>query len=136
MNRKAFLIIALAALAFFMPTLAFAIQSGQGPGHGMRMRGDFEWYYTVHGALSTVNLILLVVLLVIYVGVYSETRSEFALWLVIFSLAMMMYAITSNPWLHRVFGFEAYGLGPFAFFPDLFTLIALAVLLFHAVRYR
>lgn len=136
MSRSALLIFILALLALSIPTLALALQPGQGPGHGMRMQGDFEWYYMVHGILSTVNLVLLVVLFVIYLWVYSETRSEFALGLVIFSAAMMMYAVTSIPWLHHAFGFDAYGLGPFAFFPDLFVLAALIVLLSYALRYR
>lgn len=134
MNLKAFTIIALAALALSMPVLAFA-QPG-GPGQGMRMHGDFEWYYSVKGVLSTVNLVLLVILLIIYLRVYSDTRSEFALGLIVFALAMMMYAITSNPWLQSGFGFRGSGLGPFAFFPDLFALVALVILLFFAVRYR
>lgn len=134
MNWKAFTIIALAALALSMPVLVFA-QPG-GPGQGMRMHGDFEWYYSVKGVLSTVNLVLLVILLIIYLRVYSDTRSEFALGLIVFALAMMMYAITSNPWLQSGFGFRGSGLGPFAFFPDLFALVALVILLFFAVRYR
>lgn len=134
MNWKAFTIIALAALALSMPVLAFA-QPG-GPGQGMRMHGDFEWYYSVKGVLSTVNLVLLVILLIIYLRVYSDTRSEFALGLIVFALAMTMYAITSNPWLQSGFGFRGSGLGPFAFFPDLFALVALVILLFFAVRYR
>lgn len=134
MNLKAFTIIALAALALSMPVLVFA-QPG-GPGQGMRMHGDFEWYYSVKGVLSTVNLGLLVILLIIYLRVYSDTRSEFALGLIVFALAMMMYAITSNPWLQSGFGFRGSGLGPFAFFPDLFALVALVILLFFAVRYR
>jgi hypothetical protein len=134
MNWKAFTIIALAALALSMPVLAFA-QPG-GPGQGMRMHGDFEWYYSVKGVLSTVNLVLLVILLIIYLRVYSDTRSEFALGLIVFALAMMMYAITSNPWLQSGFGFRESGLGPFAFFPDLFALVALVILLFFALTYR
>jgi len=134
MNWKAFTIIALAALALSMPVLAFA--QPRGPGQGMRMHGDFEWYYSVKGVLSTVNLALLVILLIIYLRVYSDTRSEFALGLIVFALAMMMYAITSNPWLQSGFGFRGSGLGPFAFFPDLFALVALVILLFFALRYR
>ena len=135
MNRKTFVIIALAVLALSLPVLAFA-QSGRGPGQSVRMHGDFEWYYTLKGVLSTVNLVLLVVLLLLFLGVYSDTRSEFAVGLIIFTLAMMTYAITSNPWLQSGFGFSGSGLGPFAFFPDLFTLVALVVLLFFAFKYR
>jgi uncharacterized membrane protein len=134
MNWKLLAVVALAALALSMPVMVFA-QPG-GPGQGMRMHGDFEWYYTLKGILSTVNLVLLVILIVLYVGVYSDTRSEFALGLVVFALAMMMYAITSNPWLQSGFGFRGSGLGPFAFFPDLFALVALVIMLLFAFRYR
>ena len=134
MNQKTIVVVVIAILALSLPLLAFA-QPG-GPGQGMRMRGDFEWYYTVKGILSTVNLVLLVLLLFLYFGVYSDTRSEFALGLIVFALAMTMYAITSNPWLQSGFGFSGSGLGPFAFFPDLFALIALVILLVFAFRYR
>jgi hypothetical protein len=33
------------------------------------------------------------------------------------------------------FGFRAFGLGPFAMLPDLFTCIALAILLYFTVQY-
>jgi ABC-type Fe3+ transport system permease subunit len=136
MIRKILAAFVVLLLFVFMPSCALAVQSGQGPGQGMRMRGDFDWYYTVKAVLSTVNLALLVVLLAICVGVYLDTRSEFALGLLIFAVAMMMYAVTSNPWMQSAFGFRAYGLGPFAFFPDLFALTALVILLFYAIRYR
>ena len=135
MNLKTFVAIALALLALSVPVLAFA-QPGGGPGQGMRMHGDYEWYYTVKGVLSTVNLVLLVVLLLLFLRVYFDTHSEFAIGLIIFTLAMMTYAITSNPWLQSGFGFRGSGLGPFTFFPDLFALIALVVLVFFAFRYR
>ena len=136
MNRKAFVIIAFVVLAFSAPMLCFALQPGVGAEQMRRMHGDFGWYYTVKAVLSAINVALLVILLVIYLGVYWDTRSEFALGLVIFTLAMMMYAITSNPLMQMAFGFTASGLGPFAFFPDLFALIALLILLLNALRYR
>ena len=134
MNQRTIVVVVIAILALSLPLLAFA-QPG-GPGQGMRMHGDFEWYYTVKGILSTVNSVLLVLLLIIYFGVYKDTRSEFALGLIVFALAMTMYAVTSNPWLQSGFGFRGSGLGPFAFFPDLFALIALVILLVFAFRYR
>lgn len=136
MNWKVFAAFAIVLLAVSVNSCALALQPSQGPGQGMRMHGDFDWYYTFKAVLSTVNLALLVVLLAIYFGVYLDTHSEFALGLLVFAVAMMMYAVTSNPWMQSAFGYRAYGLGPFAFFPDLFALTALVILLFYAIRYR
>jgi hypothetical protein len=53
----------------------------------------------------------------------------------VFSLVLLLYALSSNPLLQWVFGFRAFGLGPFAMLPDLFTFVALAVLLYLTFRY-
>ena len=100
------------------------------------MRGDYPMYYTMKSVLSTLNTILLLILLVIYVSAYRETRSEFLVGLIIFDLAMLFYAVSSNPFVQAHFGFRAVGLGPFAMLPDLFSLAAVIVLLVQAFRYR
>jgi len=43
--------------------------------------------------------------------------------------------ITWSPFIVRFAGFDVFGLGPFAFLPDLFELIALSVLLYLSVEY-
>jgi len=106
------------------------------PGDRQGMRGDLSVYYTVKSILATVNSILLVVLLIVYVSIYSGTRAEFLLGLIIFDIAMLLYAITSNPLVTAGFGFRGAGLGPFAMLPDLFSLVAVLVLLWQAFRYR
>ena len=103
---------------------------GGGMMHNGRMHGDLEVYYTAKTAISTVNSVLLIWLMVIYVDIYRKTESEFTLGLIIFCLALLLYAITSNPWIHRLLGYRGYGLGPFAMLPDLFTLVASVVLLY------
>ena len=80
--------------------------------------------------LSSVNSILLIILLVIYAGIYRKTGSEFSMGLIIFSLALFLYSLTSNPLIHRLAGFRLKGLGPFTMLPDLFTCIASAMLLY------
>lgn len=97
--------------------------------------GDIELYYTVHTVVSTINVTLLIVLLITYIGIYMKTKSEFTVGLTIFSMILLLNALASNPLIHRVFGFRASGLGPFAMLPDLFTLTALAVLLYLSVKY-
>ena len=76
------------------------------------------------------NAFLLISLLSMYWKVYSDTGLEFSLGLVIFSFALLLYALVSNPLLVSVAGFRASGLGPFAMLPDLFTSIASFTLLY------
>jgi hypothetical protein len=97
--------------------------------------GDIEFFYTAKTVVSTVNVTLLVFLLVTYIGIYRKTRSEFTIGLMIISAAFLLNALASNPLVTGGFGFRAFGLGPFALLPDLFTLGALAVLLYLSIGY-
>lgn len=98
-------------------------------------RGDLEFFYTAKAVASTVNVALLFFLLVSYVDIYSRTKSEFTLGLILFSLILLLYALVSNPIVQASFGFRAVGLGPFALLPDLFSAIALSMLLYMTIRY-
>ena len=96
--------------------------------------GDMELFYKVKTILSTVNITLLVFLLSSYFDMYRKIRSEFTIGLILFSLTLLLYALSSNPLLQWIFGFRAFGLGPFAMLPDLFTTIALVVLLYLTMK--
>lgn len=102
---------------------------------GDRIRGDIELFYTIKTVVSTVNVTLLIFLLITYIDIYTGTKSEFTIGLIIFSMVLLLYALTTNPLVHWIFGFRAVGLGPFAMLPDLFTCMALGVLLYLTVRY-
>lgn len=80
--------------------------------------------------LTSVNIILLLILLVTYMDIYLKTKSEFSLGLIVFTITLLMYAATSNPLLQELAGFRLSGLGPFTILPDLFTTIATAILLY------
>ena len=97
-------------------------------------RGDLELYYTVKTVLSTVNATLLVLLMVTYIDIYKKVKSEFTIGLLIFSMILLLYALVSNPLMQSIFGFWGVGLGPFAMLPDLFTCLALAVLLYLTMK--
>jgi hypothetical protein len=73
--------------------------------------------------------------LLTYVSIYRKTRSEFTIGLIIFSMVLLLNALTSNPLVIWAFGFRPFGLGPFAMLPDLFTFVALAVLLYLTTKY-
>jgi hypothetical protein len=47
---------------------------------------------------------------------------------------LLLNALVSNPLLQFGFGFRAFGLGPFAMLPDLFTFFALVVLLYLTLK--
>jgi hypothetical protein len=97
--------------------------------------GDIEFFYTAQTVVSTINVTLLVFLLLTYIDVYRKTRSEFTIGLIIFSMAFLLTALASNPLVVWAFGFRAFGLGPFALLPELFTCGALIVLLYLSVEY-
>lgn len=94
------------------------------------LRELIEIYLLAKMIITTVNLILLLLVFVIYFRIYYTTGSKFSLGLVFFSIALILYAFTSNPILHVLAGFRGTGLGPFTMLPDLFTLIASAILLY------
>ena len=97
--------------------------------------GDFEFFYVAQTVVSTVNVTLLIFLLVTYIDIYRRTRSQFTIGLIIFSLVFLLNALTANPMVMWVFGFRAFGLGPFALLPDLFEFVALTVLLYLSIKY-
>jgi len=80
--------------------------------------------------ITSVNIVLLAILLATYIQVYHKTESQFSLGLIIFTITLLIYALTSNPLLHGFVGFRVSGLGPFTILPDLFTCIASAILLY------
>ena len=97
--------------------------------------GDIEMFYTFKTVISTINITLLIFLLIGYFSIYRKTKSEFTIGLLIFSMTLLLYALSSNPLIHWLFGFRAFGLGPFAMLPDLFTCVALSVLLYLTFKY-
>ena len=88
------------------------------------------YFILVKTVLSSLNTILLTMLLAIYTGIYRKTASQFSFGLVIFSLALLLYALTSNPLIYRLLGFRLSGLGPFTMLPEIFTFIASIILLY------
>jgi len=97
--------------------------------------GDIELFYIAKTVISSVNLALLICLLIVYIDIYRKTKSKFTIGLIIFSLVFLLNAIASSPIMQGAFGFSAFGLGPFAMLPDLFTCIALSVLLYLSLKY-
>ncbi len=96
---------------------------------------DIELFYTVRTVLSTINIVLTIVLMINYVLIYQKTRSEFSVGLLLFSIMLLIKDVTLSPFVIALGGFGLFGLGPFAFIPDLFELAALLVLFYLSVKY-
>jgi hypothetical protein len=105
------------------------------PPPGGFVPGDFEYFYIAFTIVSTINIALLVIVLLSYVNIYTKTRSPFTIALIIFALAFLLKDLASHPFVVGLFSFRAYGLGPFAFLPGVFEMVALSVLLYLSVRY-
>lgn len=142
-RNQRIVIIVVAAIAVGVISLQLATPSPysegmwtprRGMGMGPGMRGDLEVYYTAKILISSVNAVLLLGLLIIYIDIYNQVKSEFTVGLIVLNVALLLYALTSNPLLHRWLGFMGSGLGPFAMLPDLFTLFASAILLYLSLK--
>ena len=80
---------------------------------------------------TSLTTILIIGIMVVHVRVYRETRTRFSLGLVIFSAALILYTLASNPILYRVLGIGyAKRLNPLLILPDVFMAIAAAILLY------
>jgi len=142
-NQKGWTVFAILILVALLVALAFAGMVYVEPsGRPFADRtpfpqppGDMQLFYTVTVVLSTINASLLIFLFSAYLGIYRKVKSDFTLGLMVFSMILLFYALSSNPLVQRVFGFRAFGLGPFAMLPDLFTCVALIVLLYLTFRY-
>lgn len=131
-ENKSLTVIIIIALILCMVSFYIASKAElfSGSGMGNHRPRDREIYYTIKAVLSSVNAFLLLTLSSIYWRVYRETGLEFSLGLVIFSFALLLYALVSNPLLVGLAGYRGSGLGPFAMLPDLFTCIASFTLLY------
>lgn len=84
----------------------------------------------VAGVLSVVVLALLVALIVVYFRTYRDTRSSFALGLLVFLVALTAQAIVSSPFTIEAFGEGWSGLGAFYLVASAFEAMALALFLY------
>jgi hypothetical protein len=84
--------------------------------------------------ISFVNIFLVLSLLVIYLDIYRTVRSRFTVGLIVTILALLVYAITSNPLFHTLLGYSISGPGPFLFIPDIFTALAAGVLIYLSLE--
>jgi len=82
--------------------------------------------------VSTYNLVALGFLAGTYAMLYRELPNRFTLSLLLFTAALLLYALTSNPLASLLLGFRGSGLGPFTFLPDLFAAVAVTFLTYQS----
>ena len=63
-----------------------------------------------------------------------DVKSEFTFGLIVVMSALLLYAVTSNPLVQYIFSYRGFGQGPFVMLPDIFTTIALSVLLYLSMK--
>ena len=129
------IVVTLLAAVWAASTLWFPPAGPFEPRERPPIQYDIEIFYDVETVVSVINVTLSAFLLLAYVSIYRRTRSEFTVGLMILSAVLLLHAFVSIPLVHRVFGFTEFGLGPFVMLPDLFTCLALAVLLYLTFKY-
>lgn len=133
-NRNKVILIIVAAAVFSLALTLVSVEGSirMGPGRGIHR--PMEGFIGMKMFFSTLNVILIGALLWSYTNVYREIPTRFTMSLIIFSIALLLYALMSNPLVHTVLGFRGSGLGPFAFIPDLFATVAVIVLLYQSYQ--
>jgi FtsH-binding integral membrane protein len=96
---------------------------------------DLELYYIGRTVLSTANIALLVFLIATYAALYTKTKSQFTIGLLIFASVFLVKDILSSPFVISSFRFQLAGLGPFALIEPLLELVALLTLLYLSLKY-
>ncbi len=85
--------------------------------------------------VSTFNVGVLFALVATYAAIYRDIPNRFTLSLILFSVALLLYAFTSNPVVQVFAGVRpTLQLGVFTFLPDLFAGVAVVALLYQSHR--
>lgn len=133
---KVGVIVGVAAIISAIVALLLDPQHVSGMGRGMgRGMNSFELVTAVRLFISTFNGLLLLVLAWSYLVVYRDLPNRFTFSLLLFTVALLLYAVASNPAIHLLFGYRGGpALGPFAFLPDLFAAVAVTLLLYQSFQ--
>jgi len=94
-----------------------------------KIRTLLATYFIGKTITSIVNSVLLLYLLLVYYGIYRNTKSSFSLGLMVMSVALMTFTISSSPLFHWALSRRLL-FGVFNFIPDLFTTVAAVILIY------
>ncbi|MCX6776076.1 MAG: hypothetical protein NT130_04490 [Candidatus Micrarchaeota archaeon] len=121
--------------SFLLPSVQFVGmreaegRPNMGPGGavgGGQTSIDLNSYSTLRFILSILNTLLVIYLLFVYVRNYLVLKSNFTLGLIAFLFSFLLYALSSIPLVHTLFGPFGIG-GVFSFIPMLFSAIGLVI---------
>jgi len=105
------------------------------PPHIPQMEQDPHNYLTiVKTTITMVNIAISLILIILYIKIYDQVRSDFTIGLIVVMFALLIYSVTSNPLLLSWFGYQVFGTGPFMIIPDMFATIGLATLLYLSLE--
>jgi len=93
------------------------------------LREQFERYFIGKSVTSVINTLLLLYLFYIYYEIYKNTKSQFSLGLIIMTIALLLFTVSSSPLTNWFIGDKRL-FGLFNFIPDLFTTLATIVLIY------
>ncbi len=93
-------------------------------------RENLVFFLKLKTAITFVNMILSMMLIFIYAGLYKETRSDFTLGLMVVMASFFIYALMSCPLIPFLLGMRPFGFGIFTMIPDMFATVALFTLLY------
>lgn len=128
---KTLIVLALGLLVSATVTAVSSVPTTIMPPHAPQ--GAMELMLSAKLFISTFNVVLLVVLLYNYASIYRDLPNRFTLSLTLVTIALLFYAISSNPLLPLLMGFHHDPmLGPFTFLPDFFATLAIIILLYQS----
>ena len=82
---------------------------------------------------ASASVVVLLALVATYLSIYRDIPNQFTLSLLLFCLALLLYALTSNPLVQIYLGFRGgVQLGLFTFLPDVFAALAVVALLYQS----
>ncbi|MHA2016091.1 MAG: hypothetical protein ACTSUH_10155 [Candidatus Thorarchaeota archaeon] len=87
-------------------------------------------FITLKSVISFCNIALLLALVAVYGSLCRQVRTRFTLGLLLLVIVLLLYAVSSNPVVHYLLGYPGTVLGPFTIVPDIFALLAFALLLY------
>lgn len=88
----------------------------------------------LHVFLATLEIVMLVALVFVYVKIYSVTRANFSLGLVFVLAALLVHSVLTYPLFLMNVGPVVVGSGPFFPYTDLLTIFAYVVFLYLSLE--
>ena len=120
--------------SFFLPRMKFISDMRAGdifpgahpPGAALFTGPELGNYLLLRTVLSSINVILVVYLLFVYVKDYLRFKTGFALGIVAFLFSFLLYALSSFPLFYSFFGPRGF-VEMFSFIPLLFSALGLLI---------